>query len=92
MLIKLFTIFITIFIAELGDKTQIATLLLASDKNNNAILVFIFASLALVTSSLMAAALGCFGAKYLTAIPLELIAGIGFIILGIMSVSEYFRG
>lgn len=91
-MLKLFTIFITIFLAELGDKTQIATLLLASDKNNNALFVFIFASLALVASSVMAVLLGSLGAKYLNVIPLQLIAGIGFIILGLISVFEYFRG
>lgn len=45
------TIFITVFIAELGDKTQLATLLFASDKEVSKMTVFIGASLALVTAS-----------------------------------------
>lgn len=91
-MLKLFTIFITIFVAELGDKTQVATLLLASDKANNAFLVFLFSSLALITSCALAALLGAFGAKYIDMLPLKLIAGSGFIILGIMSIVEHFRG
>jgi len=92
MILKLFTIFLTVFIAELGDKTQIATLLLASDKNNNAFLVFLFSSLALVSSCAIAALLGNCCAKYVEILPLKLIAGIGFIILGVMSIIDHFKG
>ena len=50
--ITILTTFITVFIAELGDKTQVATLLLSAD-TGKPFIVFIAASLALIISSLI---------------------------------------
>ena len=47
----LLTVFIAVFIAELGDKTQLATMLFATDKEVSKFTVFIGASLALVLAS-----------------------------------------
>ena len=51
------TTFTTIFIAELGDKTQIATLMLSAE-TGKPIIVFIGSSLALVSSSLVGVLIG----------------------------------
>ena len=51
------TTFTTIFIAELGDKTQIATLMLSAE-SGKPIIVFIGSSLALISSSLVGVLLG----------------------------------
>jgi putative Ca2+/H+ antiporter (TMEM165/GDT1 family) len=52
VLIKFFfTVFSVVFIAELGDKTQLATMLFASDKEVSKWLVFFAASAALVTAA-----------------------------------------
>ena len=52
-----FTTFTTIFIAELGDKTQIATLMLSAE-SGNPFIVFIGSSLALINSSLVGVLIG----------------------------------
>ena len=51
------TTFTTIFIAELGDKTQIATLMLSAE-SGEPIIVFIGSSLALISSSIVGVLIG----------------------------------
>ncbi len=86
----LITIFTTIFIAELGDKTQIATTVYASKEGVSPLMVFFASSLALVASCAIAVLLGSYASKYLAMIPLKLIAGICFIAMGISSILEHF--
>jgi putative Ca2+/H+ antiporter (TMEM165/GDT1 family) len=88
---SLITIFITVFLAELGDKTQLATILFSSNKDTNSFMVFLVASLALVASTAIAVLLGSYGAKYLDMIPLKLIAGIGFMAIGAFTIFEHFK-
>ena len=51
------TTFTTIFIAELGDKTQIATLMLSAE-SGKPIIVFLGSSLALISSSVVGVLIG----------------------------------
>lgn len=92
MMMKLLPIFAIVFMAELGDKTQLATLLFASDRELHPFAVFIAAAAALVVATAMAVLVGNYGARYLEALPLKLIAGIGFIAIGGWSILEHFRG
>jgi putative Ca2+/H+ antiporter (TMEM165/GDT1 family) len=78
----LLTVFCGVFIAELGDKTQLATLLFATDKNNNRWLIFLAASAALVTATGIAILAGQFISQYITERQLSLVAGLGFIAIG----------
>ena len=54
----LLTVFLTVFIAELGDKTQLATMLFAADKEVSKVSVFIGASMALILASAVAVLAG----------------------------------
>lgn len=90
MLSTFFMIFVSVFIAELGDKTQIATLLFATDKNTTPFIIFCASAGALILSSAIAVLAGTMAKTYLQAIPLKLISGIFFIIIGGFSIYGYF--
>jgi putative Ca2+/H+ antiporter (TMEM165/GDT1 family) len=77
------TVFVTVFIAELGDKTQLATLLFAADKEVDKWLVFIGASLALVATSAIGVLAGATITHYVSERALHLVAGIGFVLIGL---------
>lgn len=90
-MLKIASIFAAVFIAELGDKTQLATLLFASEGEHRPRVIFLAAAGALVLSTALAVAIGTLGAKYLEDIPLKLISGIGFIGIGVWSLMEHFK-
>ena len=76
------TTFGLVFLAELGDKTQVATFCLSAD-NDSKISVFLGSAIALVTTSLIAV---LFGAVFSRVIPYNYIkigTGVFFIIAGI---------
>ena len=77
-----FTIFIAIFIAELGDKTQLATMLFASNKEVSRLTVFIAASGALILSSAIGVLVGSVMSDYISQKTLAYVAGVGFILIG----------
>ena len=77
----LLSTFITIFIAELGDKTQLATLTM-SGTSNKPIAVFLGSSTALVLASLIGALAGGSISNFVPEIILKSIASITFFILG----------
>ncbi len=89
---QLLAIFVTVFMAELGDKTQLATVLFAAENKTSPWLVFAAAAAALVLSTTIAVALGTVAERYLVKIPLKLIAGIGFILIGLWTVYGHFKG
>ena len=76
------TIFGAVFIAELGDKTQLATMFFATDKEVSKYIVFIAASAALVVASAIGVLAGSLLSDYINQKYLHYIAGIGFIIIG----------
>jgi len=81
----LLTVFASVFVAELGDKTQLATILFASDKEVNKLTVFLGASLALVLASGIGVIAGGFISEYVSGKTLSYIAGSGFIIIGVLT-------
>lgn len=88
---QLLVIFATVFLAELGDKTQLATVLFATDKEQSRWLIFFAAASALVLSTAIAVVLGTLAEKYLTAIPLKLIAGAGFMVIGAWTIWSHYH-
>lgn len=77
------TVFATVFIAELGDKTQLATLLYASDATRSKLTVFLAASSALILASAIGVLAGTVVSRHVAPPTLEWIAGLGFIGIGV---------
>ncbi|MBI4003279.1 MAG: TMEM165/GDT1 family protein [Nitrospira defluvii] len=82
-MLTLWPIFVTVFLAELGDKTQLATLLFAADQRVSKLGVFAASSSALVLSSLIAVLVGAQLSQYVSPRMLKLVAGMGFVAIGI---------
>ncbi|MDM7938180.1 MAG: TMEM165/GDT1 family protein [Cyanobium sp. CZS 48M] len=76
------TTFTTVFLAELGDKTQLAALLLSAESGRPGV-VFAGAALALICSSLVGVLLGRWLAAVLPAQRLERISGVLMVSLGL---------
>ena len=79
------TVFGAVFIAELGDKTQLATMLFATDKDVSKYTVFFAASAALVVASALGVLVGALLAEYINEKYLHYLAGIGFILIGVFT-------
>jgi len=81
---KLFlTVFSTVFIAELGDKTQLATLLYASDASHPKLTVFAASASALVLTSALGVLAGSVISELVDPKWIRWLAGAGFIAVGI---------
>jgi len=89
---ELVLVFITIFLAELGDKTQVATLLFASERKIPALTVFAASAGALVTGAAFTVLVGSTVGHYLHVLPLRLIAGVGFLAIGLWTLAQHFAG
>ncbi len=75
-------IFGTVFLAELGDKTQLATVLFAADKPSAKWIVFLASASALVLACAIGVIVGGWVAQHVNEKYLKLVAGIGFILIG----------
>jgi len=76
------TVFGAVFVAELGDKTQLATMLFASGKEVSRLTVFAAASLALVLASALGVLAGAALSQHVSERMLHYVAGCGFIAIG----------
>ncbi len=77
------TAFLTLFLAEIGDKTQLAIIVLTA-KTDSKVAVFLGASLALVTVSLIAVLVGGVLSQYVPTEWLQRIVAVAFIVIGIL--------
>ena len=88
----LWSIFVTVFLAELGDKTQLATLLFAADQRLSRLGVFVASAGALALSSLLAVLVGSQFAHVLSPRLLKGIAGVGFLLIGLWTLLDLRAG
>ena len=83
-----FTIFVTVFLAEIGDKTQLATMLFASDSKVNNWVVFFGSSAALVLAAGIGVLVGSQLENFVSAKTIKIVAGIGFIAVGVWTIFQ----
>jgi putative Ca2+/H+ antiporter (TMEM165/GDT1 family) len=76
------TIFGTVFLAELGDKIQLATVLFATRETLSPLMVFLAASGALIATTAVGVAAGNFISDQIDTRLLSYVAGVGFILIG----------
>ena len=80
------TVFVTIFVAEIADKTQIATLLYASNAQHSRLSVFIGSALALMVASGAAVLAGVGLSNWIDERLMARVAGIAFILVGVWTI------
>tara|TARA_B100000965_G_scaffold370771_1_gene359155 strand:+ start:224 stop:571 length:348 start_codon:yes stop_codon:yes gene_type:complete len=85
----LITSFSTIFLAELGDKTQLATLMLSA-QSGRPLIIFTGAALALISTSLLGVLIGQWIANNLPRQRFTVISGLIMLSLGIYLVIQGF--
>ncbi|MBK8596723.1 MAG: TMEM165/GDT1 family protein [Holophagales bacterium] len=76
------TVFVTVFIAEIGDKTQLATLLFSADKEVSKWTVFAGSALALTAAAAIGVIVGSQLERFISPKVLKSVAGVGFLVIG----------
>lgn len=78
-----FTVLTTVFLAEIGDKTQLATMLFAAKGETSKWVIFLAASLALVLAAAIGVLVGGVVERFISPRALKTVAGAGFIVIGV---------
>ena len=78
----LFTVFASVFVAEMADKTQLVTMLFAADRDVSKWTVFFGSASALVLTSAIGVLAGALLAQWVNVKVMSVIAGVGFIVIG----------
>jgi putative Ca2+/H+ antiporter (TMEM165/GDT1 family) len=82
MLRAFLSVFTSVFLAEMGDKTQLATMLFSAEAKVSKWVIFFAAALALVLTSAIGVLVGAQVEKFVSPRTLKVVAGIGFIVIG----------
>ncbi|AFY47993.1 putative membrane protein [Nostoc sp. PCC 7524] len=85
------TTFITIFLAEIGDKTQLSTLLMSAESHAPWV-VFLGSAAALITTSLLGVLLGSWISKQLSPKALDKSAGVMLLLVSVMLFWDVLQG
>jgi putative Ca2+/H+ antiporter (TMEM165/GDT1 family) len=88
----LLAVFSSVFLAELGDKTQLATVCFACDENLSKYGVFLASSAALVASTALAVLVGGVVSRFVSPQHLKIGAGVLFLAIGAWTLWEGFKG
>ncbi len=91
MYFALATIYFTILFTELGDRTQISTMLFAAERQYPPIYLFLTILMAFTTTTAISMCIGHYCARYIDAVPIKLIAGILLIAMGIWRIVDHFQ-
>ena len=86
MMKAFFSVFITVFLAEIGDKTQLATMLFAAEAKSNKWIIFAGSALALVLAAAIGVLVGAQLERLISPRTLKIVAGIGFIAIGLWTI------
>ena len=76
------TVFVSVFVAEMADKTQLVTLLFAANQEVSKLTVFVAASAALILTSAIGVIVGSLVSEIINPKVMTTIAGMGFMIIG----------
>ena len=76
------TVFASVFVAEMADKTQLVTMLFATDKEVSKWLVFFGSASALVLTSAIGVLAGALLSQVINVKMMSILAGAGFILIG----------
>jgi len=76
-------VFLSVLVAELGDKTQIATLLFAANPETGQLGVFLAAAAALIASNALAVVVGAHIGRWIAPDHLRTMAGLGLVAIGV---------
>ncbi|MCC5619409.1 TMEM165/GDT1 family protein [Nostoc sp. CHAB 5836] len=85
------TTFVTIFLAEIGDKTQLSTLLMSAESHSPWV-VFMGSAAALISTSLLGVLLGSWIASRLSPKTIEKSSGVMLLVISLMLFWDVFQG
>jgi putative Ca2+/H+ antiporter (TMEM165/GDT1 family) len=76
------TVLVSVFLAEIGDKTQLATMAFSASPSSSKWIVFAAASTALVLAAGIGVLAGGAVSRWLSPRTLSIVAGVGFLLIG----------
>jgi len=76
------TVFVSVFVAEMADKTQLVTMLFATDKNVSKWTVFFGSASALILTSAIGVIAGAMLSQFINVKTMSILAGTGFMLIG----------
>jgi putative Ca2+/H+ antiporter (TMEM165/GDT1 family) len=82
------SVFVTVFLAEIGDKTQLATMLFAAEAKTSKWVIFAGSALALILAAAIGVLVGAQIERFISPRTLKVIAGVGFIAIGIWTLIQ----